>query len=85
MRGRSLPPGYLRTSRGRSTDVVHGHWDSQVRRVAAALAEDLSTGGALDTAIAIDIDGELVVNIWGGYADKARLCEPKSLLSLCSN
>jgi hypothetical protein len=50
-----------------------------------ALAENLSTGGALDTAIAMDIDAELVVGIWGGYADKARLCEPKSLLSLCSN
>ena len=49
-----------------TTDVVPGHWDSRVRCVAAALAEDLSTGSALDTAIALDIDGELVVDIWGG-------------------
>lgn len=49
-----------------TTDVVHGHWDSRVRCVDAALAEDLSTGSALDTAIALDIDGELVVDIWGG-------------------
>lgn len=68
-----------------TTDVVQGALGLQVRRVAAALAENLSTGGALDTAIAMDIDAELVVGIWGGYPDKARLCEPESLLSLCSN
>ena len=42
-------------------DVVHGHGDQRFDKVRASAQ-----------CIAIDIDGETVVEIWGGFADGAR-------------
>jgi CubicO group peptidase (beta-lactamase class C family) len=52
--------------------VIAGHYDRRFAGLAAALAEELTTGGELGAAIAVDIDGEMVVDIWGGYADQAK-------------
>lgn len=52
--------------------VLAGHCDPRFAAVAAALAEEISSGGELGAAIAIDIDGELVVDMWGGYVDAAK-------------
>jgi CubicO group peptidase (beta-lactamase class C family) len=54
-----------------TTGVLHGHYDSRFEDVVAALADEMSTGGELGAAIAVDVDGELVVDVWGGYADRA--------------
>jgi CubicO group peptidase (beta-lactamase class C family) len=40
--------------------------------VADALAEEITKGDEVGAAIAIDIDGETVVDMWGGYADAAK-------------
>jgi CubicO group peptidase (beta-lactamase class C family) len=58
-----------------TADVIDGHWDSRFADVAAALADEIATGGELGAAIAVDVDGELVVDIWGGYANKAKTRE----------
>ena len=58
-----------------TTGVLHGHYDSRFEDLVAALAEEVSTGGELGAAIAVDIDGELVVDIWGGHADRAKTLE----------
>jgi CubicO group peptidase (beta-lactamase class C family) len=58
-----------------TTGVLHGHYDSRFEDLVAALADEVTTGGELGAAIAIDIDGELVVDIWGGYADRAQTLE----------
>lgn len=55
-----------------TTGILHGHYDSRFENVVAALADELTSGGELGAAIAVDVDGELVVDIWGGYADKAK-------------
>jgi CubicO group peptidase (beta-lactamase class C family) len=52
--------------------VVAGHYDRRFTDLAAALADEITTGGELGAAIAIDIDGELVVDMWGGYVDRAK-------------
>lgn len=36
------------------------------------LADEILSGGAVGAAIAIEIDGEPVVDIWGGHADAAK-------------
>ncbi len=54
------------------TSAVHGHVDARFDKVADALADELSTGAEIGAAIAVDIDGELVVDIWGGHADAAK-------------
>ncbi|MGX9788452.1 serine hydrolase domain-containing protein [Mycobacterium sp. MMS18-G62] len=53
-------------------DVVHGHWDTRFDKVAEAFAQAIADGEEVGAAIAIDIDGESVVDMWGGHADAAR-------------
>jgi CubicO group peptidase (beta-lactamase class C family) len=54
------------------SDVTQGHCDSRFDKLRAALADELAAGEELGAAIAVDIDGELVVDIWGGHADAAK-------------
>ena len=56
----------------RGFDTVHGHCDARFDKVADALGQAISAGEEVGAAIAIDIDGEPVVDIWGGYADAAK-------------
>ncbi|MBV8348462.1 MAG: beta-lactamase family protein, partial [Mycolicibacterium sp.] len=56
-------------------DVVHGHCDPRFDKVREALADEVSTGGELGAAVAVDIGGESVVDIWGGHADRAKSVE----------
>jgi CubicO group peptidase (beta-lactamase class C family) len=67
--------------------VVHGTHDDRFSRLAAALAEELGAGRELGAAIAIDVEGEMVVDIWGGYADGAKTLEWRhdTLVNLFSN
>lgn len=51
---------------------VHGHCDARFDKVADALGQAIAAGEEVGAAIAIDIGGELAVDIWGGYADAAR-------------
>jgi CubicO group peptidase (beta-lactamase class C family) len=53
-------------------DVVHGHCDSRFSQVADALADEIGKGEELGASIAVDVDGELVVDIWGGHADRGK-------------
>ena len=54
------------------TNAVHGHADARFDKVADALAEELSSGAEVGAAIAVDIDGEPVLDVWGGSADAAK-------------
>ena len=56
-------------------DIVHGHCNPRFDKVRQALADEISSGGELGAAVAVDIDGELVVDIWGGHADRAKAVE----------
>lgn len=53
-------------------DVVNGHWDERFGRLAEALADEITRGEELGASIAVDIDGDCVVDIWGGHTDRAR-------------
>ena len=52
--------------------TIHGHCDPRFQRVADALDKAIADGEELGAAIAIDVDGETVVDVWGGHADAAR-------------
>ncbi|MGZ6779112.1 MAG: serine hydrolase domain-containing protein, partial [Mycobacterium sp.] len=54
------------------TSAVQGHADARFDKLAEALADELASGAEVGAAIAIDVDGESVVDIWGGHADAAR-------------
>jgi CubicO group peptidase (beta-lactamase class C family) len=50
---------------------VHGTVDDRFAGVRDALAAQLD-GEELGASIAVDVDGETVVDIWGGFRDEAR-------------
>ncbi len=53
-------------------DVVHGQCAERFDKVRAALADNIASGEEVGASIAIDIDGDPVVDIWGGFTDAAR-------------
>ena len=48
---------------------VSGTCDARFEPVRAALAEQLRSGDDLGASIAVDVDGQAVVDIWGGWRD----------------
>ena len=53
-------------------DVVHGDCDERFDGVRAALADNIASGEEVGACIAVDVDGETFVDIWGGFTDGAR-------------
>jgi CubicO group peptidase (beta-lactamase class C family) len=51
---------------------VHGRCEDRFGGVREALAQQLDGGAELGASIAVDLDGETVVDVWGGYRDEAR-------------
>ncbi|MFJ8966439.1 serine hydrolase domain-containing protein [Lentzea sp. NPDC102401] len=49
-----------------------GTHDGRFDAVRAAFENNLATGEELGASLVVDIDGESVVDIWGGYRDAAR-------------
>ena len=54
--------------------TVHGNADARFRAVADAFAAnfDQQGPGECGAALAVYLEGELVVDLWGGYADRER-------------
>ncbi len=51
---------------------IEGSYADRFRPVAEALSRNLHTGADVGASVAVFIDGEPVVDIWGGYADAER-------------
>ncbi|MFE0515909.1 serine hydrolase domain-containing protein, partial [Streptomyces sp. NPDC058964] len=51
---------------------VHGHCDARFTAVRQAFEENFRDRGELGAAVAVTVDGEPVVDLWGGWADAAR-------------
>ena len=54
------------------TVEVDGAAGPKFDEVRALLAEHLDSGAELGASLAVDVDGETVVDLWGGHADAAR-------------
>ncbi|MFT4009271.1 MAG: serine hydrolase domain-containing protein [Nocardioidaceae bacterium] len=52
--------------------TVHGHHDERFTGLRDILAQRIEAGNEVGAAISVNLDGETVVDIWGGYADAAR-------------
>lgn len=52
--------------------TVHGHHDDRFDRLHDQLAANIENGEELGAAVAVDLDGETLVDLWGGHADVAR-------------
>lgn len=52
--------------------LIDGTCDGRFERVREAFAENFEKHGEVGAAVAVTVDGRTVVDLWGGYADKAR-------------
>lgn len=52
--------------------MIEGSCDPAFQAVHDALAEGFSTGEEVGASCAVTVEGELVVDLWGGHADLAR-------------
>ncbi|KAI0394052.1 beta-lactamase [Xylariaceae sp. FL0594] len=50
-------------------EVVHGKCTPQFEKVRTLLQQFIESGEEVGASIAVNVDGEDVVNLWGGYAD----------------
>lgn len=51
---------------------IHGHCDERFAPVRDALAENFRRHDELGAAVALEIDGQPVVDVWAGWMDEAR-------------
>ena len=49
-----------------------GKCDDRFEGVRDALARNLDSGEELGASLVLDIDGDIVVDLWGGFSDEAR-------------
>jgi CubicO group peptidase (beta-lactamase class C family) len=52
--------------------LVHGHCEPRFERLRGALAEIMAAGTEVGAALAVCVDKQPVVDLWGGHADAAR-------------
>lgn len=52
--------------------AVHGECDSRFSAMREVLAANLASGADCGASVAVVVDGELVVDLWGGFADEAQ-------------
>jgi CubicO group peptidase (beta-lactamase class C family) len=51
---------------------LHGRCDERFGAVRDALERNLDSGEELGASLVLDIDGELVIDVWGGFRDEDR-------------
>ena len=51
---------------------IHGHCDARFAKVRDAFAANFAAGREVGASFAATLDGELVIDLWGGFADAAR-------------
>ena len=51
---------------------IHGVCEERFEAVRSALARNLDSGEELGASLVLDIDGDIVIDIWGGFRDQAR-------------
>src|SRR5262252_854361 len=52
---------------------IRGTCGTRFEAVCSALARNLDSGEELGASLVVDIDGEIVIDMWGGFCDQARV------------
>lgn len=53
-------------------DTVHGTADARFDKLRAIFADNIRSGAEVGASIAVDFHGEMIADLWGGYADADR-------------
>jgi CubicO group peptidase (beta-lactamase class C family) len=51
---------------------VNGTWETRFEKVAETLANNIDSGADVGASVCVMIDGEPMVDIWGGHTDEAK-------------
>lgn len=51
---------------------IQGHCDDRFSKVIEALQKNFSSGEDVGASFAVTVDGEMVVDLWGGYLDEEK-------------
>ena len=51
---------------------IQGYCDNRFRKVQDVLARSIASGEDLGASVAVTIDGEMVIDIWGGHLDEEK-------------
>jgi CubicO group peptidase (beta-lactamase class C family) len=51
---------------------LHGACDARFEALRSALARNLDSGDELGASLVVDVDGDIVVDLWGGFCDEKR-------------
>jgi len=51
---------------------LHGQLDARFEPLRDVLEDSLASGAECGLSLAVDIDGQTVADVWGGFADEAR-------------
>jgi hypothetical protein len=54
---------------GSSSIDVQGYCDPKFDKVRDVLAESIASGADVGASVAVTLDGEMVIDLWGGYQD----------------
>jgi CubicO group peptidase (beta-lactamase class C family) len=65
-------PELARVRFGSTDFAVHGHVASGFEPVLEAFTDNFKRGEEIGACAALTVGGELVVDVWGGYADRAK-------------
>ncbi|MGV0806461.1 serine hydrolase domain-containing protein [Mycolicibacterium setense] len=52
--------------------TVYGHCDSEFELLRTEFEKNLTSGEELGASIVVDVDGDVVVDLWGGFSDSER-------------
>ena len=55
-----------------SDPIVAGHCDPRFQAVRDQFAQALASGFDTGASVAVEHQGEMVVNLWGGYKDRGK-------------
>ena len=54
------------------TKTISGKCEEQFSAVSDAFSANLASGEDVGASVAVTVDGEMVVDLWGGYLDEAK-------------
>lgn len=54
------------------TETVQGTADARFAKVRSILEENIRSGEEVGASLAVDLDGEMILDLWGGHTDAAR-------------
>ena len=66
--------------------MIYGYCDPKFQKVSDVFSDSITSGFETGAALAIEYQGKMIVNLWGGYQDasKTKAWEENTLINVFS-